>query len=387
MSTSNRAVPALLPVFLVSVTSCGGALSSSGEGDAAILVDSGSGLDARLGSADGTVSDVSVREGGTESSADATTDAAGDGPDDIGVPEADAPVGTVGGQDACISPDSGSDAGATVLACGQPNPLSLAVDAQNLYWTTGSSAGPVMQMPKGGGTPTAIATAQYYPFGVVVDSSHVYFSDSLGAIKRVPIGGGNVTTLATLNGNVIYSLAVNATTLFIGGDELAAIPKDGGSVTVLAPKQYQTWGMTIDGANVYWAAESGSGSVNVMPLGGGAVTSLVSNVVDPQGAVVGGSTVFFSLLGAGKLQSVPVAGGPVTTLVPSAPAPVPEVYDSGNLYWFTSEPTGSILELNVASGQTRTIATGLNYPAHIVVDTTNVYWTVEFDGTVMTAPK
>jgi hypothetical protein len=156
---------------------------------------------------------------------------------------------------------------------------------------------------------------------------------------------------------------------------------------VTRPHQYQTWGMSIDDTNVYWTAESGGGSVNVLPLGGGAVTTLVSNANDPQGGVVGGSTVFFGLLGDGNLESVPIAGGVVTTLVASAPSPAPEVYDSGNLYWFTSEAMGSIFELNVASGQSRTIAVGLYYPGDIVVDATNVYWTVMFGGTVMTAPK
>jgi hypothetical protein len=269
--------------------------------------------------------------------------------------------------------------------------VELAVDAQNVYWTQLSSEASIMQMPKHGGTPVAIASGQDYEFGIVVDAEYVYFSDSLGAIKRVPIGGGSLTTLATLNANVEYFLAVNATTLFIAGDQIASIPKGGGDLTVLAPAQPQTAGVIIDDTNIYWTAQSNSGSVNLMPLKGGIVTILASNLIDPCGPVVGGSTVFFSLIGEGELLSVPIAGGPITTLVASAPAPIPGAYDSGNVFWSTSEPSGSVLELNLASGQTRTIGAGFDFPGGIAVDATNVYWTVEGGlgggGGVMTAPK
>ncbi len=173
-------------------------------------------------------------------------------------------------------------------------------------------------------------------------------------------------------------------------DEIASIPKGGGEVTVLAPTQYRSYGVTIDDANICWAAEGNSGSVKAMPLGGAAVTALASNLIDPLGAVVGGSSVFFSLISEGELQSVPIAGGTVTTLVPNAPAPIPVLYDLGNVYWITSEPTGSIFALDVASGEIRTIAGGFFYPGNVVVDATDAYWTVEGNGgmgAVMTAPK
>jgi hypothetical protein len=340
--------------------------SPSADSGAPVSTD-GSSLDHEDGSGPASADDAGESDGGEPSSADSSAPPT-DGPADDG---------------------SLSDAGFTVLASDQ-SAWQLAVDAQNLYWTQSSSAGSIMQMPKGGGPAIAIASDQYYGFGIEVDAEYVYFSDSLGAIKRVPIGGGTVTTLATLQSNVEYWLAVNATTLFVAGDEIASIPKGGGEVTLLASTQYDTYGMTIDDANIYWTAESNGGSVNAMPLGGGTVTVLASNLVDPVGCAVGGSSVFFALISEGELQSVPIAGGTITTLVQSAPAPIPALYDLGNLYWSTSEPTGSIFASNVASGETRPIAGSFFYPGNIVVDATNAYWTVEGGGGmggVMTAPK
>ena len=380
--------------ILASCVSCGGRLAAGGDQ-----------------AADSPTSDQPGTVDGSVDAADANDTAVTDGAGSYdGSPEAggDADSGPgAGGRDAEAEPDAGEvdhdgsawlDGGppdgaqeasaGPVIASGQANPWSIAVDNSNVYWTTLSSSGVVMQMPKAGGAaPLALATNQYDPFGIVVDGTYAYWSDSLGAIKRVPIGGGTVTTLATLNGNVGYSLAVNSTTLFVGGDELVAMPKGGGTVDVLATDQGQTWGMAIDETNVYWSAESGNGSVNYLPLGGGAVTPLVSNVNDPSGIDVDATHVYFTLLSEGKIESVPIAGGHVTEIVTDTPTPLVLRVDSGRLYWASSTPTGAILETDLTSGTNSTIATGLDYPAGVALDASNIYWTVAFAGTIMTASK
>jgi hypothetical protein len=97
-------------------------------------------------------------------------------------------------------------------------PTWIAADATNVYWvdlqldsTTGLTDGFVKKVGIGGGTPTTLATVlstptlSNVPFGIAVDSNNVYWTTSstsntantTGTVSQVPINGGTVTQLAT----------------------------------------------------------------------------------------------------------------------------------------------------------------------------------------------
>jgi hypothetical protein len=109
-------------------------------------------------------------------------------------------------------------------------PYAVAVDSKNVYWTTGLNGGGVMQEPLVGGSPIALASAQYYPNAIAVDAQNVYWTTGqggAGTVMKVAIGGGAPVALAT--GQAYPSgIALNSTSVFwvnFGDGTIRSVPK------------------------------------------------------------------------------------------------------------------------------------------------------------------
>jgi hypothetical protein len=204
--------------------------------------------------------------------------------DDSSIYFAIAQLGTISKVPKCGLPDGGAP---TVLASGQNpganGPVGIAVDKTNVYWTTYGAGGSVMKAPKGGGSPTTLASAQDAPLGIVVDGTHVYWTNqgsaSNGAVLKVPIGGGVPTTLASREpspGDIVVD-TVNvywsyAGTSLNGG--VRKVPIGGGTPVGLwfGGKAALARGVAIDSTFIYWANyHANLGTVNRVPLDGGEI--------------------------------------------------------------------------------------------------------------------
>jgi hypothetical protein len=112
-------------------------------------------------------------------------------------PDAGAPNGTVM---RCAVPACGG--GPQLVASGLNHPRGIALDAENVYWTsygTGQNDGAVMKCPKTGcGTSvTVLAQNLVYPDGLAVDGNYVYFGTHAGNVQRVALTGGTAPEMLT----------------------------------------------------------------------------------------------------------------------------------------------------------------------------------------------
>jgi hypothetical protein len=136
-------------------------------------------------------------------------------------------------------------------------PFNLAADSNNLYVGTFGSG--VYQVPKGGGTAVPILAA--YSNGndseftgvIAVNATNVYWttgpSNPGNSILTGPIGGGGVTTV--VSGGAMIALAVDSAGLYWDNGNVVQTPATGGGLVTLAPNQVATL-MTVDGTSVYW---------------------------------------------------------------------------------------------------------------------------------------
>lgn len=101
------------------------------------------------------------------------------------------------------------------------SPVTIVVDGDTIFWTVFN--GYVMRMPRGGGTPTTIASGLNAAYGLAVDSAFAYWTTQ-DAVMKAPKGGGVATTIAASPATVL--LAVNDAGVYWTTSQIAPCVKD-----------------------------------------------------------------------------------------------------------------------------------------------------------------
>lgn len=227
-----------------------------------------------LPTAGGTVEKLATSRGGIADSSLINQDIAVDGTSvywtvkDVGGGPTVQKVALTGGPPVILSAD-------TTL----PNPQDcywrIALDAQSVYWSAGSSQYPegcrIMKVPLNGGTTTTLVEYAYLA-DFTVDGTNVYFSElSSNSIQQISVGGGAIKSFAT---DAVGAVLVNDAAHVYWNDPRTAtvfqLPKAGGAGTTpvgfqLASATDPTLaldGLSVDSNGLY-CSEAQAGNIDV----------------------------------------------------------------------------------------------------------------------------
>lgn len=280
-------------------------------------------------------------------------------------------AGGSGSTGASTSTSSGSGGGAACIPDGFACTPTLSCCTVCVEGTCGEPA-----CTQGEG-PVTLASGLIWPFGLVVDQTHVYFTlyDGAGAVMKVPKTGGEAATL--MNGlDYPDQMALDDTHLYFtvaGSGQVIKMSKDGGDVTTLASGQGGPSGIAADATHVYWANYL-SGSLASAPKSGGSTITLVSGEQSPYRVAAGTMDLFWSGFPPG-LRAAPKTGGSAVQIAAGSPRTM--VVDGGIVYWTdTGDATVKRANENGSDPQVVAVLEGGAFPDGIAVDETHLYFTV-----------
>ncbi len=195
-----------------------------------------------------------------------------------------------------------------------PNLLAapLAAGPSLVYWV---DQGSVLGMPKTGGAVAGVVPG-VPAAALAVDASSLYWSAQDG-LHAQPLSGGPAALLGvpanpepTPQGPLAAAaIAVDATNVyyainsFAGAGTIGSIPIAGGPPTTLATgRPGSLMAIAVDDRNVYWVEGEGTiqqGAIAAVPKAGGRVAVLATGLSDPMSVAVDSSGVYFPSAGGG----------------------------------------------------------------------------------------
>ena len=274
-------------------------------------------------------------------------------------------------------PKAGGSGPAAVAQLANSQILSIAVDAQKVYFVAVNDFAEdlfadIYAVAKAGGSPALLLSGVITPFQLLVDDGNLYWN-----------------SLGTDNGEDV-----------LADGKIEKLRKDGTGRVALASDLSYPLSIALDGANVLFG-ETGialgdpSAGLRSVPKAGGAVTNLTdgSPVI---GIAAGPDAIYFGALSStslsGTINRYDRATRVVTELASEFSALPIEVQLAGDqVYYYYLSDVDSIRVVPAAGGTSRTLQSGIFTTPEFVVDGCALYYgdldSETFMGSVHRTPR
>jgi sugar lactone lactonase YvrE len=201
-------------------------------------------------------------------------------------------------------------------------PWGVAVDSSHIYWAN-AVANTIMESNLDGSGVTTLVTGQDDPLGLAVDSTHIYWANAAaGTIMESNLDGTGATPVITgLSG--LDGLAVDSSHIYWTDDNDDTVMEaslTGGSIITLFTGQDGASGVAVDSSHIYWTDGAG-GTVMEAPLNGGTVTTVAIGQIGPEGVAVDSSHIYWGNALGSTVMEAPLTGGVPTALITGQAGP------------------------------------------------------------------
>jgi hypothetical protein len=285
-----------------------------------------------------------------------------------------------------------------VLADGQADPHSIAIDSTYVYWLGSRFGrfGTVSSVRKDGTDLTVLASTDALHAAIALDEANVYWTKMRAttgdgaAVLAVPKQGGEPVTLATDQLFRVAGIAVDDSHAYwLAGQDVLSVPKAGGAATVLASSAWQGSTVAVDESLVYavngCACAMLEGQLIAAPKEGGGAQELEAVYGwFPATLAVGASHVFW-LAQPDRLMRTSKDGNTSEVILESDTSFRDAIaLDATDAYVVDR---AGIVRVPKAGGSAERVVTEDNAINSLAVDETKLYWIDASEGRIMVADK
>lgn len=255
---------------------------------------------------------------------------------------------------------------APVVALNQLNPAHLAIDDKRVYWTNSGSLdgnpnqyddgnGSVMAVPLAGGEPVVLAAQYNTPEFIAVDEDDVYWSTwGNGGVFKVPKSGGAPTQL--FEGKTVGELVLDGADIYFTVSSQAHVrrmSKTGGDSTVIfignaGNEALYTFAVDDEDVYVYASSVDGESKIHKVPKAGGTAVIVASGLARVGTMVLSGPYLYVTEGGTeqngwhdGIIWRMAKTGGPPEILADGQGNPKRSVLGGSALYWLNGRAPGA----------------------------------------------
>jgi hypothetical protein len=216
----------------------------------------------------------------------------------------------------------------------------LVVYGNFIYWAD-YGAGKIFETPLAGqsGSTRTVVPGLTQPIRVAVDANNVYWTSKIGAGAATKANGTSLWT-SNQTGGSAWGLTVDATDLYYADPTLSEIVQvkiASGLGIVIAPNQTHARGLFGDASNLYWT--NMGGAVMMSPKSAIAPVAIVQGQTNPQELTVDTSATpaqvyWANVSPTGSVAKAPASSGATATVIaPNQASAQCVAVDSASVYW------------------------------------------------------